>query len=81
MAEFKKLYNDQVKEGALVYLLDILEDLHFVDPKLIQNKFDVIERMINENNINITINLNIKSPKKVKENLKKIFLAILDIDW
>jgi len=78
IVEFSDLYKNQVKDGVLVFLLDILEDLKFVDPKLIQDNFQTIEKTINEKNMNITINLNLKSFKKVKENLQKIFLAILN---
>lgn len=61
-----------------MFLLDLLEDLKFVDPRFVAHNFKKIESIITQNGFSITINLDIKAPGKIKENLKKVFLALLN---
>lgn len=81
MDEFNYQFEYQIEQGTYIYLLDLLEDLSLIDQDLVQKHFELIEKLINQQNKKITINLNIKTAKHIKHSLSKLLLSILHFDY
>ena len=47
--EFNKIYRNQLDQGPTLYLLDVLEDLKFLDNEQIGNNFAKIELLLANN--------------------------------
>ena len=55
--EFHHHFNEQLRQGGRIYLIDLLEDLHFLDTDVIQEKYDKIQALLKGLNANLVIDI------------------------
>ena len=48
ISEFNTIFDNQVVESVYIFLLDLLEDLKFVDTQFVTKHFSYIENLIND---------------------------------
>jgi hypothetical protein len=79
--EFESVFSNQLTQGPQLYLLDILEDMKFLNHDEVDKNYQKIEQMLNHFGITLIIEME-SDPHltQVKQNLKSFLLAISNMN-
>lgn len=55
--EFDEVFQNQLLQGSQIFLLDILEDMYFLDSEKVGKSFGKIESILNSGGQNLIIEL------------------------
>ena len=81
--EFKEVFTKQMSLGSKIYLLDIMEDLKFLDSADIKARYDRIEKFLKEKGTNLIIDLEaineehlFVNQRDIRNNIVQVCLGI-----
>ena len=78
--DFEKVFENQQRLGSEIYILDMMEDLKFLDSEQIEKNFKKLEFMIAKHGVNLTVDVQTQEHlNNVKSNFFTLFCAIQNL--
>ena len=78
--DFDKVFDNQLRLGTEIYILDMMEDLKFLDSDHIEKNFKKLEFLISKYGVNLTVDVETQEQLNyVKSNFFALFCAIQNL--
>lgn len=80
--EFEKVLQDQLDQGSQIYLIDVIEDLRFIDTNLMSSLFDIIDQLLVKQGLSLILETANQHPQFLQDiqgNLFRLCLAIVGL--
>lgn len=75
--DFDQVFDNQLKLGSEIYILDMMEDLKFLDSDHIEKNFKKLEFLISKYGVNLTVDVESQEQLNyVKSNFFALFCAV-----
>lgn len=55
--DFEKVFDNQMRLGSEIYILDMMEDLKFLDSDFVEKNFKKLEFLISKYGVNLTVEI------------------------
>jgi len=81
--EFERVLQEHLSQGPEIFLIDMLEDLKFLDPNAMGKCFDRVNDMLSYRKISLTLDqekMTYTMFRQATENLFRLGLGILNIN-